>query len=67
MTVLYRLVEELRADAAVMSADTLMLTIPAQLGPEINLRLLGSFAEHVAPALGWEPSTQGPVQGYPIG
>lgn len=62
-----RLVEELRADAAVMSADTLMLTIPAHLGPEINLRLLSGFAQHVAPALGWKPNTEGPVQGQPIG
>ncbi|GAB49077.1 LLM class flavin-dependent oxidoreductase [Mobilicoccus pelagius] len=61
------LIEELRADAAVMAADTLMLTIPSQLGVETNLRLLGAFAEHVAPALGWEPNHSGPVTGYPQG
>ena len=49
-----------------MSADTLMLTIPSQLGPELNLRILENFAKHVAPALGWQPNTEGPVQGYPI-
>ena len=61
------LIEQLRDDAAVMSADTLMLTIPAQLGVEYNLHVLRSFAEHVAPTLGWKPNTDGPVQGDPIG
>lgn len=60
------LVTQLKADAAVMSADTLMLTIPAHMGPEINLRLLSSFAEHVAPELGWQPNTAGAATGYPI-
>jgi alkanesulfonate monooxygenase SsuD/methylene tetrahydromethanopterin reductase-like flavin-dependent oxidoreductase (luciferase family) len=60
------LIEQLKADEAVMSADTLMLTIPNQLGPEYNLHVLQSFAEHVAPALGWKPNTEGPVEGYPI-
>src|SRR5699024_4154914 len=31
-----QLIEELTADAAVMSADTLMLTVPSQLGVELN-------------------------------
>lgn len=61
-----QLIAQLRADAAVMSADTLMLTIPSQMGVDLNLRILQSFAEHVAPALGWEPNTQGPVQGDPV-
>ncbi|MFG6504511.1 LLM class flavin-dependent oxidoreductase [Microbacterium sp. P05] len=47
------LVEQLLDDAAVRSADTLMLTIPSQLGVEFNLRLVESFAKYVAPALGW--------------
>ena len=51
------LVEQLRQDAAVMSADTLMLTIPSQLGVDFNLHVIESFAKHVAPALGWEPTT----------
>ena len=57
------LIEQLRADAAVMSADTVMLTIPSQMGVDLNLRILQNFAEHVAPALGWKPNTEGPVQG----
>ena len=61
-----KLIEQLRADDAVMSADTLMLTIPNQLGPEYNLHVLQAFAEHVAPALGWKPNTEGPVEGYAI-
>lgn len=58
-----RLIEALQQDAAVQAADTLMLTIPNQLGPEYNLHVLESFAKHVAPALGWKPNTEGPVQG----
>ncbi|UWF77509.1 LLM class flavin-dependent oxidoreductase [Microbacterium neungamense] len=60
------LIEQLRADEAVMAADTLMLTIPNQLGPDYNLHVLQAFAEHVAPALGWKPNTEGPVQGDPV-
>ncbi|MGO1496696.1 MAG: LLM class flavin-dependent oxidoreductase [Agrococcus casei] len=58
-----RLIEQLRDDAAVMSADTLMLTVPNQLGTEFNLHILESFAKHVAPELGWKPNTEGPVEG----
>lgn len=47
------LVEQLKEDAAIASADTLMLTIPSQLGVEFNLRVVESFARYVAPALGW--------------
>jgi alkanesulfonate monooxygenase SsuD/methylene tetrahydromethanopterin reductase-like flavin-dependent oxidoreductase (luciferase family) len=59
------LIEQLRADEAVMAADTLMLTIPNQLGVDYNLHVLESFATHVAPALGWKPNTEGPVEGDP--
>ncbi|WP_125133478.1 LLM class flavin-dependent oxidoreductase [Microbacterium sp. 10M-3C3] len=48
------LVEQLLADEAVRSADTLMITIPSQLGAEFNLRIMKSFADYVAPALGWQ-------------
>lgn len=53
-----KLVEQLQRDAAIRSADTLMLTIPSQLGVEFNLRLITAFAEHVAPSLGWEPANR---------
>ena len=61
------LIEQLKGDAAVQAADTVMLTIPTQLGVDYNLHVLNAFAEHVAPALGWRPNTDGPVEGYPIG
>ena len=46
---------ELAADAAVQAADTLLLTVPNQLGVEYNAKLLGNIARQVAPALGWAP------------
>lgn len=58
-----KLIDQLKADPAVMAADTLMLTIPSQLGVEYNTHVLAAFAEHVAPALGWKPNTAGPVEG----
>ena len=61
-----RLIEELKQDQAIALADTLMLTIPSQLGPDYNLHILESFAKHVAPALGWRPNTEGPVKGDPV-
>jgi alkanesulfonate monooxygenase SsuD/methylene tetrahydromethanopterin reductase-like flavin-dependent oxidoreductase (luciferase family) len=60
------LIDQLKADAAVQSADTLMLTIPSQLGVDLNLHILETFARDVAPALGWEPNLKGPVTGYPL-
>ncbi|KRA24209.1 alkane 1-monooxygenase [Microbacterium sp. Root61] len=48
------LVQQLLDDAAIRTADTLMLTIPSQLGVEFNLRVVESFAKYVAPALGWK-------------
>ena len=48
-----RLIEELAGDAAIAEADTLLLTIPNQLGADFNARLLESVVKHVAPALGW--------------
>jgi hypothetical protein len=47
------LAEELAGDAAVQAADTLLLTVPNQLGVEFNAKLLGSVARYIAPALGW--------------
>lgn len=50
------LAEQLAQDAAVQSADTLLLTVPNQLGVEYNARLLQTVADHIAPALGWSPN-----------
>lgn len=60
------LIDQLKADAAVQAADNLLLTIPSQAGVELNLHILSSFAEHVAPALGWEPNTAGLQEGYAL-
>ena len=59
-------IEQLAADAAVMESDTLMLTIPSQIGVDLNVHILRNFAEHIAPELGWKPNTEGPVQGEPL-
>jgi alkanesulfonate monooxygenase SsuD/methylene tetrahydromethanopterin reductase-like flavin-dependent oxidoreductase (luciferase family) len=48
-----RLVAELKADEAIAEADTLLLTVPNQLGVEYNAHVLESILKHVAPALGW--------------
>jgi alkanesulfonate monooxygenase SsuD/methylene tetrahydromethanopterin reductase-like flavin-dependent oxidoreductase (luciferase family) len=48
---------ELSRDAAVQAADTILLTVPNQLGVEYNAQLLRTIAEHVAPAIGWAPAT----------
>ncbi|HVW16751.1 MAG TPA: LLM class flavin-dependent oxidoreductase [Solirubrobacteraceae bacterium] len=51
-----RIAEELARDEAVRAADTLLLTVPNQLGVDYNARLLETIARHVAPAIGWEPA-----------
>jgi alkanesulfonate monooxygenase SsuD/methylene tetrahydromethanopterin reductase-like flavin-dependent oxidoreductase (luciferase family) len=51
-----KIAEELAKDAAVRAADTLLLTVPNQLGVEYNSRLLETIAKHIAPAIGWEPA-----------
>jgi alkanesulfonate monooxygenase SsuD/methylene tetrahydromethanopterin reductase-like flavin-dependent oxidoreductase (luciferase family) len=48
-----RVAADLARDAAVLEADTLLVTVPNQLGVEYNTRLLESIVTHVAPALGW--------------
>jgi alkanesulfonate monooxygenase SsuD/methylene tetrahydromethanopterin reductase-like flavin-dependent oxidoreductase (luciferase family) len=47
------LVEQLAADEAIAEADTLLLTVPNQLGVDYNVHVLESILTHVAPALGW--------------
>ena len=48
-----RLVEELRRDEAIAEADTLLLTVPNQLGVEYNAHLIEAVLKHLAPPLGW--------------
>ena len=47
------LIEELKKDEAIAEADTLLLTVPNQLGVTYNAHVLETILTHVAPALGW--------------
>jgi alkanesulfonate monooxygenase SsuD/methylene tetrahydromethanopterin reductase-like flavin-dependent oxidoreductase (luciferase family) len=47
------LVEQLAADEAIAAADTLLLTVPNQLGVDYNAHAIESILKYVAPALGW--------------
>lgn len=47
------LVRQLERDEAIREADTLLLTIPNQLGVDYNAHLLESIVTLVAPGLGW--------------
>ncbi|MFI8772866.1 LLM class flavin-dependent oxidoreductase [Gordonia sp. NPDC062954] len=48
-----KLIEQLREDEAIAAADTLLLTVPNQLGVDYNAHVIESILTHVAPALGW--------------
>ena len=48
-----QLVKELAEDEAVAAADTLLLTVPNQLGVDYNAHVLDSVVRFVAPELGW--------------
>jgi alkanesulfonate monooxygenase SsuD/methylene tetrahydromethanopterin reductase-like flavin-dependent oxidoreductase (luciferase family) len=52
-----RIAAELADDAAVQAADTVLLTVPSQLGVEYNAALLETIAREIAPAIGWRPKT----------
>ncbi|MFJ9352147.1 LLM class flavin-dependent oxidoreductase [Streptomyces sp. NPDC101237] len=47
------LVKQLGEDEAIAAADTLLLTVPNQLGVDYNAHVIESILTHVAPALGW--------------
>jgi alkanesulfonate monooxygenase SsuD/methylene tetrahydromethanopterin reductase-like flavin-dependent oxidoreductase (luciferase family) len=47
------LVKELARDEAIAEADTLLLTVPNQLGVDYNAHVIETILKHVAPALGW--------------
>jgi alkanesulfonate monooxygenase SsuD/methylene tetrahydromethanopterin reductase-like flavin-dependent oxidoreductase (luciferase family) len=47
-----RLVDELARDAAVAAADTVLVTVPNQLGVDFNVRLLESISRDLRPSLG---------------
>jgi alkanesulfonate monooxygenase SsuD/methylene tetrahydromethanopterin reductase-like flavin-dependent oxidoreductase (luciferase family) len=48
-----KLVKQLAQDEAIAAADTLLITVPNQLGVDYNAHVIESLLTHVAPALGW--------------
>lgn len=48
-----KLIEELAQDEAIAAADTLLLTVPNQLGVDYNAHVIEALLQHVAPGLGW--------------
>jgi hypothetical protein len=47
---------DLAKDAAVAAADTILLTVPNQLGVAYNAHMLETIVHHIAPAIGWSPA-----------
>ena len=47
------LVEQLKTDEAIAEADTVLLTVPNQLGVDYNAHVIEAILKHVAPGLGW--------------
>ena len=52
-----RIADELAQDEAVQAADTLLLTVPSQLGVDYNVAMLDTIAREIAPAIGWSPAS----------
>ena len=48
-----KLIDQLRGDEAITEADTLLLTVPNQLGVAYNAHILETLLTEVAPSLGW--------------
>ncbi|MGR6468055.1 LLM class flavin-dependent oxidoreductase [Rhizobium sp. PAMB 3182] len=48
-----QLVRQLKEDEAVAEADTLLLTVPNQLGVAYNAHVIEALLKYVAPELGW--------------
>jgi alkanesulfonate monooxygenase SsuD/methylene tetrahydromethanopterin reductase-like flavin-dependent oxidoreductase (luciferase family) len=51
-----QIADDLAKDAAVQAADTVLLTVPSQLGVDYNAAMLETIAREIAPALGWAPN-----------
>ena len=47
------LVEQLKQDEAIAEADTLLLTVPNQLGVDYNAHVIEMILKHVAAPMGW--------------
>jgi alkanesulfonate monooxygenase SsuD/methylene tetrahydromethanopterin reductase-like flavin-dependent oxidoreductase (luciferase family) len=52
-----QIADELAKDAAVQAADTVILTVPSQLGVDYNAAMLETIAREIAPAIGWSRKT----------
>ena len=48
-----KLIAQLKGDEAISEADTLLLTVPNQLGVDYNAHVVEAILKHVAPGLGW--------------
>lgn len=48
-----KLIKLLAEDEAIAEADTLLLTVPNQLGVDYNAHVIESILKYVAPELGW--------------
>ncbi|MEQ1899491.1 MAG: LLM class flavin-dependent oxidoreductase [Devosia sp.] len=48
-----KVIEQLRSDEGIAEADTLLLTVPNQLGVAYNAHVIESIVKLVAPGLGW--------------
>jgi alkanesulfonate monooxygenase SsuD/methylene tetrahydromethanopterin reductase-like flavin-dependent oxidoreductase (luciferase family) len=47
------LIAQLKEDEAIAEADTLLLTVPNQLGVDYNAHVIEAILKHVAPGMGW--------------
>ena len=48
-----KLMDQLKGDEAIAEADTLLLTVPNQLGVDYNAHVIEAILKHVAPGMGW--------------
>jgi alkanesulfonate monooxygenase SsuD/methylene tetrahydromethanopterin reductase-like flavin-dependent oxidoreductase (luciferase family) len=48
------LIEQLKGDEAIAEADTLLLTVPNQLGVDYNAHVIEAILKQVAPGMGWK-------------
>jgi alkanesulfonate monooxygenase SsuD/methylene tetrahydromethanopterin reductase-like flavin-dependent oxidoreductase (luciferase family) len=48
-----KLIAQLKGDEAIAEADTVLLTVPNQLGVDYNAHVIEAILKHVAPGLGW--------------
>jgi alkanesulfonate monooxygenase SsuD/methylene tetrahydromethanopterin reductase-like flavin-dependent oxidoreductase (luciferase family) len=48
-----KLIAQLKGDEAIAEADTLLLTVPNQIGVDYNAHVIEAILKHVAPGMGW--------------